>query len=71
MGNSILNKHNATQNRGNGVNTNMLQQFRQFKSAFTGDPQQTVMSLVQQGKISSQQLQQLSQMAQQLQDVLR
>lgn len=44
---------------------NMMQQFNQFKSTFQGDPQQKVQELLSSGKMTQQQFNQLSQMAQQ------
>lgn len=41
----------------------MVQQFEQFRRSFSGNPQQTVMQLVQSGKISQQQLNMAQQMA--------
>lgn len=37
----------------------MMQQFQQFRQQFQGDPKQKVMELMQSGKISQQQLNQL------------
>lgn len=74
MGNSILNRQiNSTsvQQNANGISPNMLQQFNQFKRTFSGNPQQTVMNLVQQGVMSNEQFQQLSQMARQFQNLMR
>ena len=45
---------------------NMLQAFRQFKNAFSGDPQQQVQELLNSGRMSQQQYNQLSQMAKSL-----
>ena len=42
---------------------NMMRQFQQFKQSFQGDPRAEVEKLVQSGKISQQQLNQLQQMA--------
>ena len=42
---------------------NMIQQFRQFQNSFQGDPKAEVEKLVQSGKISQQQLNQLQQVA--------
>ena len=42
---------------------NMMRQFQQFKQSFRGDPRAEVEKLVQSGKISQQQLNQLQQMA--------
>lgn len=45
----------------------MMQQFQQFKQNFQGDPKQEVQKLLQSGKMSQQQLNQLQAMAQQFQ----
>lgn len=49
---------------------NMIQQFRQFQQSFKGHPKAEVEKLVQSGKISQQQLNQLQQMAGQFQQLL-
>ena len=49
---------------------NMVQQFQQFKQSFQGDPKAEVEKLVQSGKISQQQLNQLQQMAGQFRQLL-
>lgn len=41
--------------------------FQQFKSQFTGDPQQTVQQLLSSGKITQEQVNQAQQMASQFQ----
>ena len=48
----------------------MLQQFYQFRSSFQGDPKQEVMRLVQSGRMSQQQLNQLQAMATQFQSLI-
>ena len=48
----------------------MMQQFQQFRQSFQGDPKAEVEKLVQSGKISQQQLNQLQQMAQQFKNLL-
>ena len=48
----------------------MIQQFHQFKKAFTGDPKAEVQKLLTSGKINQQQLNQLQAMAQQFQGLL-
>lgn len=45
---------------------NMLQAFQQFKASFSGDPQRQVQELLNSGRMSQQQYNQLSQMAQSL-----
>ena len=49
----------------------MMQQFQQFKACFQGDPQQEVQKLLQSGKISQQQLNQLQEMAKQIQSLMQ
>ena len=49
---------------------NMVRQFQQFKQSFKGDPKAEVEKLVQSGKISQQQLNQLQQVASQFQQLL-
>lgn len=50
---------------------NMINQFKQFKNTFTGNPKDTVMQMVNSGRISQEQLNQLQQMAQQFQGILK
>ena len=49
---------------------NMMQQFQQFRSSFTGNPQQQVMQLLNSGKMSQEQFNQLQMMAKQFQQML-
>lgn len=49
----------------------MLQQFQQFRQSFQGDPKAEVQKLLQSGKMSQQQLNQLQMMAQQFQGFLK
>lgn len=48
----------------------MMQQFQQFKANFQGDPRQEVQKLLQSGRMSQQQLNQLQAMAQQFQQLM-
>ena len=48
----------------------MMQQFQQFRQSFQGDPKAEVEKLVQSGKISQQQLNQLQQAAQAFKNLL-
>lgn len=48
----------------------LVQQFRQFQSAFKGNPKAEVEKLVQSGQISQQELNQLQQMAVQFQQLM-
>lgn len=54
----------------NGM-SGMLQAFQQFKSTFSGDPQQQVQNLLNSGRMTQQQFNQLSQMANELVKVLK
>ena len=55
---------------GNGP-MQMMQQFMQFKQNFKGDPKAEVQKMLQSGRISQAQLNQVQQMAQQFQSMLR
>lgn len=48
----------------------MMQQFQQFRQSFHGDPRAEVEKLVQSGRISQQQLNQLQQAANQIRQLL-
>lgn len=48
----------------------MMQQFKQFQSTFQGDPKAEVQKLLQSGKMSQQQLDQLQAMAKQFQSLM-
>ena len=72
MGNSILNRPpNVPQGLANSINPQMMQQFNQFRRNFNGNPQQAVMNLLQQGMMSNEQFQQLSQMANQFRNFMK
>ena len=49
----------------------MVQQFNQFKANFKGDPKAEVEKLMQSGRLSQQQLNQLQQMAKQFQSLMQ
>lgn len=49
----------------------MMQQFQQFRNNFQGNPKQEVEKLLQSGKMSQQQLNQLQAMAQQFQTFMK
>lgn len=49
----------------------MVQQFNQFKANFKGDPKAEVEKLMQSGKLTQQQLNQLQQMAKQFQSLMQ
>lgn len=49
----------------------MMQQFQQFKTNFKGDPKTEVEKLLQSGKLTQNQLNQLQQMAKQFQSLMQ
>ena len=50
---------------------NMMQKFQQFRATFQGDPKQEVEKLLQSGRISQQQLNQVQGLAQQFMQFLK
>ena len=50
---------------------NMLQAFQQFKNSFSGDPKQQVQQLLNSGKMTQEQYNQLSETARQLMNILK
>lgn len=50
---------------------NLLQQFKQFKSTFQGNPQEQVQQLLRSGRVSQAQYENAVKMAQQLQGLLK
>lgn len=67
MPNPLFNMHGGNQN---GF-SQMIAQFNQFKNSFRGDPKQVVMNMVNSGKISQSQLNQLQQAATEFQKMLK
>ncbi len=64
MANPLFNALGGGQMPGQmGQFQNIVQQFQQFQQSFQGDPKAEVEKLVQSGKISQQQLNQLQQAA--------
>lgn len=49
---------------------NMIQQFNQFRQSFQGDPRQQVQNLLNSGRMTQEQFNQLSTMAQQFQQFI-
>ena len=71
MANPLFNAIGGAQMPGTvGQFQNMVQQLRQFQQTFQGDPKAEVEKLVQSGKISQQQLNQMQQMAVQFRQLL-
>ena len=70
MSNPLFNALGGGMPQGNGP-MQMVQQFMQFKQNFKGDPKAEVQKMLQSGKISQQQLNQVQQMAGQFQNLLK
>lgn len=70
MSNPLFNVLGGGMPQGNGP-MQMIQQFMQFKQNFKGDPKAEVEKMLQSGKISQQQLNQVQQMAGQFQRMLK
>ena len=51
--------------------TNLLSQFKQFSSTFSGNPEQQVKQLLQSGRMSQEQFNQLAQTANQLRQLIK
>jgi len=51
--------------------TNLLSQFKQFSSTFSGNPEQQVKQLLQSGRMSQEQFKQFAQTANQLRQLLK
>lgn len=70
MSNPLFNALGGGIPQGNGP-MQMIQQFMQFKQNFKGNPKAEVQKMLQSGKISQQQLNQVQQMAGQFQNMLK
>lgn len=70
MSNLLFNALGGGMPQGNGP-MQMIQQFMQFKQNFKGDPKAEVEKMLQSGRISQQQLNQVQQMAGQFQHMLK
>lgn len=55
----------------NTTNNNLLKQFQQFKQQFSGNPQEQVQQLLNNGRVSQTQYNRAVQIAQQLQQFLK
>lgn len=63
MANPIFEMFGKKQTQSPNNVADMMNQFNQFKNTFSGDPKQQVMNLLQSGKMTQDQLNQLQQMA--------
>lgn len=70
MSNPLFNALGGGMPQGNGP-MQMIQQFMQFKQNFKGDPKAEVEKMLQSGRISQQQLNQVQQMVGQFQHMLK
>ena len=70
MSNPLFNALGGGMPQGNGP-MQMMQQFMQFKQNFKGNPKAEVEKMLQSGRISQQQLNQVQQMAGQFQNLLK
>ena len=70
MSNPLFNALGGGMPQGNGP-MQMIQQFMQFKQNFKGDPKAEDEKMLQSGRISQQQLNQVQQMAGQFQHMLK
>lgn len=70
MSNPLFNALGGGMTQGNGP-MQMIQQFMQFKQNYKGNPKEEVQKMLQSGKISQQQLNQVQQMAGQFQHMLK
>jgi hypothetical protein len=70
MSNPLFNALGGGIPQGNGP-MQMIQQFMQFKQNFKGDPKAEIEKMLQSGKISQQQLNQVQQMAGRFQHMLK
>lgn len=65
--NSLFNDFNQPTNN----MVNLLSQFNQFRSTFSGNPEQQVKQLLQSGRMSQEQFNQFAQTANQLRQLLK
>lgn len=71
MANPFSGMNNAPMPGPFGNMQQMVQSFKQFRQTFQGDPKQTVMNMVNSGRISQSQLNMAQQMASQFQDMFK
>ena len=54
----------------NGQQNNLLTQFQQFKQSFNGDPNQTINQMLHSGKVTQEQVNRATQIANQMKGML-
>lgn len=70
MANNLFNALGGSQQQADPMQA-FLQQFNQFRQSFRGDPKQEVMNLLQSGRMTQQQFNQLGQAANRLLPVMK
>lgn len=68
---SLFNMFGRQQPQSNNGFANMVSQFNQFRQSFQGDPKQQVQELLNSGRMTQEQFNQLSQAATQFQNMMR
>lgn len=71
MNNSLFNTFNQGQPMPQNQFANMINSFNQFRSTFSGNPEQQVKSMIQNGQISQQQFEEIAQLANQLRPLIK
>lgn len=69
--NSLFNDFHPQQSTPMNQMGNFLQQFNNFRSTFTGNPEQQVKELLNSGRMSQEQFNQLAQTANQLRQLIK
>ena len=69
--NSLFNEFQPQQNNPLSQMGNFINQFNQFRSNFTGNPEQQVKELINSGRMSQDQFNQFAQMANQLRQLIK
>ncbi len=68
---SLFNEFQPQQNNPLSQMGNFINQFNQFRSNFTGNPEQQVKELINSGRMSQDQFNQFAQMANQLRQLIK
>ncbi len=63
--------YNFFQPQQNNPTANLINQFNQFKSTFTGNPEQQVKQLLSSGRMTQEQFNQFAQTANQLRNLIK
>jgi len=71
MNNSLFNTFNQGQPMPQNQFMNMINSFNQFRSTFSGNPEQQVKSMIQNGQMSQQQFEEIAQLANQLRPLIK